>query len=106
MAKKKMKGNGFVVVQKDWFDLTVHPLVTGTPSKSQINSHILIGPIDDDTDPRGLWMLDVDSHFKNRADGKNVTMRLMIPWQFVMAFGVSDEPVKIPAGFTATVLSK
>ena len=88
----------FVVVQKTWFDLAMNPLVTGRPSESQFNAHVMIGTLDDISDLRGLWLRDITSRMAKK-DGASVTMRLMIPWQFILSVGLADESVKIPTGF-------
>jgi hypothetical protein len=95
----------FVVVQKTWFDLAMNPLVTGRPSESQVDAHVMIGTLDEISDLRGLWLRDITSRMAKK-DGSFVTMRLMIPWQFILSVGLVDESVKIPTGFNnVTVLT-
>jgi hypothetical protein len=102
MSKKE---TAFVVVQKTWFDLAMNPLVTGRPSESQVDAHVMIGTLDEISDLRGLWLRDITSRMAKK-DGSFVTMRLMIPWQFILSVGLVDESVKIPTGFNnVTVLT-
>ncbi|HEY7450687.1 MAG TPA: hypothetical protein VH702_21195 [Vicinamibacterales bacterium] len=98
LAKKN--GMAFVVVQKTWFDHAMKGL-TGHESGSLINAHVIQAPLDDVTDHRGLWLQDVKSRWVKKTDGSVVIMRLMIPWQFVLAVGLTDEPAKMPTGFTS-----
>jgi hypothetical protein len=94
----------FVVVQKSWFDHAMHGL-TGRESKSEIDSHVIMAPLDDINDPRGLWLRDIDSPWIKKTDSSTVIMRLMIPWHFVLAVGLADEAGPIPTGFTGNTVT-
>jgi hypothetical protein len=93
----------FVVVKKTWFDAAMDPLVTGRPSKSQVDAHVMVATVDDASDHRGLWLRGIKSRYQ-RKDGSPVDMRLMIPWQFVLALGLVAESVKMPTGFVNTTV--
>jgi hypothetical protein len=96
-----VKKTAFVIVRKDWFDLALHPLITGRDSNSERDAHMLIGPLDDLSDMHGVWLGPIESEALTRADGSSVTMRILIPWHVVIAVGIVDELVKLPAGFSA-----
>jgi hypothetical protein len=100
MSAKKKTGMALVVVKKSWFDLAMQG-ITGHESGSQVDAHVIQAPINDVTDPRGLWLQEVKSRYVKPSDGSPVFVRLMIPWEYVLAVGLADEPAKMPAGFTA-----
>ncbi len=99
------KQTAFVVVSKSWFDGAM-ALLVGKTSTSTGDAHLIVGPLDDISDNRGLWLKDFKSVLERKGDGSRVTMRrLMIPWHAVLLVGIVDESVKIPTGFGGTVLT-
>jgi hypothetical protein len=104
MAKEQ---TAFVVVQKSWYDDAISHLAGGY-SNSTGDVHVIVGRLDNETDPHGLWLRDVPTEMRKQRDGSRVTLqRLMIPWRYVVALGIGDEAVTLRAGFTnaTTVLS-
>jgi hypothetical protein len=95
MAQKQ---TAFVVVTKSWHDLTITPLISGRESSSKEDAHVLIGPVHDLSDARGLWLSDFTSNVF-RKDGTVVHMNVLIPWQHVLFVGVADESIPSPTGF-------
>jgi hypothetical protein len=80
------------------------PMVTGRESNATGDTHMIMAPFDD-MDHRGLWLRDVESNLRRKSDDSQVNMRLLIPWEFVLAVGLVDESVKIPPGFQGTILT-
>src|SRR5262245_150283 len=96
MAKTE---RAFVIVTQEWFDLAMRPLVTGTKSRSTMGIHLISAIVEDLADHRGLWLRDIRTS-QPTEDGATVTMRLMIPWQFVVSVGVVEEDsAKLQPGF-------
>ncbi len=93
----------FVIVDKDWFDVAIDPLVTGEPSKSKSGVHMLIGPADV-SDHRGVWLKDFKSRNIASKDGAAVTIDILVPWQHVVAVGVTKDGTLAPTGFSGSVL--
>lgn len=88
-----------VVVSKDWIDTGVHYLLnSGAPTRSTASGHIIFGNLEDASDHRGLWLKNVRTTCLT-TDRSPVTMKLMIPWTFVFAFGVIDEGERRRLGF-------
>ena len=100
MASKR-KGTAFVVVQRTWFNHAMHGL-TGHESGSEIDSHVIQAALDDVNDQRGLWLRDIKSRWVKATDGSPVIMRLLIPWQFVLAVGLADESGNMRRASVAT----
>jgi hypothetical protein len=91
----------FVVVDQEWFDKALYMFISDKRSASTNGAHLITGPVEDLSDHRGIWLSDVESRVRNSNDDSPVPpMRLMIPWQFVLAVGVVEgAETKLPAGF-------
>jgi hypothetical protein len=101
MAQKQ---TAFVVVSKDWIDSGARYFINnGEMSSSTTNTHIVIGEVEDATNERGLWLKNVKTTGFTRASspGVAVTMRVLIPWAFVLSLGlvVDHETGKTKLGY-------
>jgi hypothetical protein len=101
MAKKR---TAIVVVSKQWFDSSRVLLSGSPPSESTGDSHVIIGPLDDANDERGLWLKDIITTGILKKDAEDDTSpvtveRLMIPWAFVLALGLVEQEAHKIAGF-------
>jgi hypothetical protein len=94
------KPTAVVVVSKEWVNSGVHHLVSrGRPSSSSLDTHILIAPLKDASDPLGLWLSGITTNGLTN-DGSAVTMTVLVPWSFIYAVGViEDENPKVVMGF-------
>jgi hypothetical protein len=83
-----MEQTAIVVVTKEWIDTGVRFLLNdGKMSGSTSNTHIVTADVENTSDQRGLWLKNVKTRAMKR-DGSVVTMRLMIPWTFVLGLGL------------------
>lgn len=77
-----------VVVSKEWVDLAgVRSIIRQDGSKPQgpDDSHIIIAPLLDASHPRGLVVKIENSGL--RTDGSQISIRFLIPWDRVYAWG-------------------
>ena len=98
MAQKQ---TAIVVVNKSWIDTAVRHLVNnGQTSRSTGETHLLIGDVEDASDHRGLWLKNILTNQLTR-DGSPITMKLMIPWSFIVGVGLADDDLqgKMKPGF-------
>ena len=86
-----LKQTAIVVVSKAWMDTGgVRLLVNdGRKSQSSDDTHIVVAPLDDSSDQLGLWLQGITTT-QMTEDGSPLTMRLMIPWSFIVALGIVD----------------
>ena len=94
-----------VVVSRDWINTGVRHLVNrGQESRSTSDTHIIFSEVDDVSDQRGLWLKDVSTTALTK-DGSKTTMRLMIPWAYIVALGLieGDMPERKP-GFAGGII--
>ena len=88
------KKTAFVVVSKDWINTGVrHLLNHGRGSHSTGDTHLVIAPLDDASDHRGLWLSGITTT-QLTADSSSVTMKFMIPWSAILGLGLIDEETK------------
>ncbi len=100
MAQKQ---TAIVVVSKEWIDTAVRHLVNhGRESRSTGQTHVITADIEDTADHRGLWLSNVNTSQLTK-DGSNVTMRFMIPWNFILGLGVVDHSLQVKTGFARSV---
>jgi len=101
------KQTAFVVVNKDWIDSGARYLVNnGERSRSDGDTHIFIGEVEDATSERGLWLKNVKTTAFDRpsSPGAGIIMKVMIPWAFVLSLGlVDDEAGKAKLGYSSGV---
>lgn len=68
-----------VAVSKEWINTAVRVLVNESRlSRSEANTNILIAPLEDTSDPHGLWLAGVTTRGLT-TDGSEVKMRVMVP---------------------------
>lgn len=80
-------------------DQHVRYLVRNGKMSSSADTHIVIPPLEDASDQRGLWLREITTT-QLTEDLSPVTMKFMIPWSFVIACGlVDDRPEKVRLGF-------
>lgn len=96
-----------VVVSAEWINSSARILVTeGKSSTSTGETHLLIAPLEDASDPHGLWLSGITTTQLTK-DNSPVTMKLMVPWSVILAVGIiSDEQGKVKPGFVASPSSK
>ena len=93
------KDTAVVVVSKEWMNSGVHHVANESRlSESDGDTHLFIAPLEDALDHRGLWLRDVKST-RLTEDASSVTMKFLIPWQFILAVGLIEEGSKVPMGF-------
>ena len=82
----------FVVVTKEWFNFAGvrHLLNAGRLSKSSGEAHLIIAPMGDSSDHKGLWLKGITTHELTK-DGSPVTMDFMIPWNYVIGFALRTD---------------
>jgi hypothetical protein len=96
------KQTAVVVVSKEWVNSGVHHLTNGSRlSESTGDTHLFIAPLEDASDHRGLWLRDVKTT-RLTEDNSAVTMKFLIPWQFVFAVGIIEgEQTRVRMGFVS-----
>jgi hypothetical protein len=84
--------DAFVVVSKEWFDFPgIRDLLNaGRRSKSTGEAHLLIAPLVDSSDHKGLWVKGITTR-ELTQDGSPVTMDFMIPWNYVIGLGMRTD---------------
>src|ERR1022692_445151 len=97
------KQTAFVVVTKNWIDSGARYFVNnGEVSRSETDTHILIGEVEDTSSERGLWLKNIKTTGFVRAGAPDValTMKVLIPWASVLSLGlVDDEAGKTKLGY-------
>lgn len=75
-----------VVVDKKWINTAGirHILNRGRQSKSESETHIVVAPLHDRSDPHGLWLSRIVTN-----TGEEV--RFMIPWSVVIGLAIAIE---------------
>jgi hypothetical protein len=96
----------FIIVDERWFNMAgVNDLVgRGVKSNSSSGAHLIISGITDLSDHKGIWLGNVTTNILHAKDRSPVTMKVMIPWSYVLSVGVQEEEVgeSMPIGFTTT----
>jgi len=95
MAKKK----AVLVVSKEWVNSGVNVLVNrGRASRSTTAGHLLIAWLAG-VDAHGVWLENVSTG-ELTEDGSDVSLRVLVPWNFVLCMGeLEDEEKKVPMGY-------
>ena len=100
MAKKRQVA--LVIVSSEWFTSAgVRRFFGGEQTPRADVSQYVIAPLVNDQDPIGLWIGEMTTKAVRRIDGKDFTMKFMIPWSHVLGLGVIDESERRPIGFEA-----
>ena len=97
------KRTGFVVVDKEWInrDGISQMLQQGKTSQAGGPDHLIIAPLGAMDDHRGLWIKNVTSNITTKA-GSPVVVDFMIPWAFILGFGVLEETDNSALGLRAS----
>jgi hypothetical protein len=83
------KRTAIVVVRKDWVNDCAFLVNRGRGSSSAADTHVLISPVEDLSDARGLWLAGIESN-QLTTDQSTVPMKLMIPWSVIIAVGIVE----------------
>lgn len=86
------KQRAFVVVSRSWVNTDGISEIVNNGRKSQADgdAHMVIAPLHDVSDHRGLWLEKITTD-KLRRDGATISLTFMIPWSFVLGLGLLDE---------------